>query len=362
MSIMNSRERFITTLNGGEPDRPPVFANFTPQVAEKMSKYLGLEYEEPLDSLLSTRISHSKLLLHLGNDAVGTASIAPHNSPTVNNPDGTITNEYGMVFKPKGLYNEFFKFPLENANSEEDIDNYKLPDPFAKGRYDDTDSKILNYKKDYGIIADLETAIFETSWYLTGLEKFYLDMMLQPAYINKLLDRVMNIHLEMGKEMIRRGADMIWAGDDFGSQDSLLIAPEQWREFFKPRMKYMFEEFRKVNPDIKIAWHTCGSVVSLIPDMIEIGLDILNPLQPMAKGMEPEFLKKEYGKDLMFFGGICVQDLMPNGTPAQIKDEVKRRVEILGKGGGYILAPAHNIQDDTPIENILAFFDAVKEL
>lgn len=359
---MNSRERFITTIMGGEPDRPPVFANFTPQVAAKMSKHMGMPYEEPLDSVLSTRISHTNLLLKLGNDAVGTASIAPKNAPTIVRPDGTMINEYGMEFEPKGLYNEFLKYPLEHADSEADVDNYKLPDPFAEGRYDDTDKKVATFKKDYGVIGDLETAIFETSWYLTGLEKFFMDMMLQPPYLNKLLDKVTDIHTEMGKEMIRRGADMIWAGDDFGGQDSLLIDPVQWREMFKSRMKYMFEEFRKVNPDIKIAWHTCGSVVSIIPDLIEIGLDILNPLQPLAKDMSPEFLKNEYGKDLMFFGGICVQDLMPNGTPQQIKDEVKRRVEILGKGGGYILAPAHNIQDDTPIENIVAFFEAAKGL
>ncbi len=359
---MNSRERFLTTINGGEPDRPPVFANFTPQVAEKMSKHLGLAYEPPLDSMLSTRISHTKLLLHLGNDAVGTASVAPHDKPTVTNDDGTLTNEYGMVFKPMGLYNEFYKFPLENAETEEDIDNFPFPDPFAKGRYDDVDAKIKKYKADYAVIGDLETAIFETSWYYTGLEKFFMDMMLQPPYLNKLLDKVMEIHLEMGKEMIKRGIDMLWAGDDFGGQDGMLIDPEQWREIFKPRMKYMFEEFRKVNPNIKIAWHTCGSVIPIIPDLIEIGLDILNPLQPLAKDMTPEFLKKEFGKDLIFFGGIDVQELMPNGTPQQIKDEVKRRVEILGKGGGYILAPAHNIQDDTSIENVLAFFEAVHEL
>ncbi len=359
---MNSRERFITTINGGEPDRPPVFATFTPQVAEKMSKYLGLPYEEPLDSLLSTRISHTNLLLHLGNDAVGTASIAPENTPTINNADGTITNEYGMIFKPKGLYNEFYKYPLEHAESEADIENYKFPDPFAEGRYNDIEHKIAAYKNEYGVIADLETAIFETSWYLTGLEKFFMDMMIQPPYFYKLLDTVMNIHLEIGKEFIKRGVDMIWAGDDFGGQDGMLMDPDQWRQIFKPRMKYMIEEFRKVNPDIKIAWHTCGSVVPIIPDFIEIGLDILNPLQPLAKNMTPEFLKNEFGKDLIFFGGICVQELMPNGTPLQIKDEVKRRAEIFGNGGGYILAPAHNIQDDTPIENIVAFFEAVQEL
>ncbi len=359
---MTSRERFITTINGGEPDRPPVFATFTPQVAEKMSKHLSLPYEEPLDSLLSTRISHTNLLLHLGNDAVGTASIAPDNAPTITNADGTLTNEYGMIFKPMGLYNEFYKYPLEHAESESDIDNYKFPDPFAEGRYEDAENKVAIYKNEYGVIGDLETAIFETSWYLTGLEKFFMDMLVQPPYFIKLLDKVQHIHLEIGKELIRKGIDMIWAGDDFGGQDGMLTDPDQWRQIFKPRMKFMFEEFRKVNPEIKIAWHTCGSVVPIIPDLIEIGLDILNPIQPLAKDMKPEFLKKEFGEDLIFFGGICVQDLLPNGTPQKIKDEVKRCAEILGKGGGYILAPAHNIQDDTSIENVNAFFEATHEL
>ena len=119
---------------------------------------------------------------------------------------------------------------------------------------------------------------------------------------------------------------------------------------------------RKVNPAIKIAWHSCGSLYTIIPDMIEIGLDILNPIQPLACNMDPELLKKEFGKDLIFFGGICVQELIPYSTPQKIKEEVRRRVDILGKGGGYIIAPAHNIQDDTPVENIIAFFEAATGL
>jgi uroporphyrinogen decarboxylase len=123
----------------------------------------------------------------------------------------------------------------------------------------------------------------------------------------------------------------------------------------------MFEEFRKVNPDIKLAWHSCGSIPEIIPDFIEIGLDILNPVQPRAKGMDPEFIKEKYGKDLVLFGGIDLQNLLPYNTPEKIKNEVKKMIGILGKDGGYILAPAHNIQPDTPVENILAIFEAVKE-
>jgi uroporphyrinogen decarboxylase len=120
--------------------------------------------------------------------------------------------------------------------------------------------------------------------------------------------------------------------------------------------------FAKTNPGIKIAWHSCGSIVEIIPDFIEIGLDILNPIQPQAKGMDPVFLKREFGKDIVFFGGIDIQGLLPYETPEKMKNEVKRICEFLGKEGGYILAPAHNVQPDTPLENIKAMFDAVKSL
>ena len=114
-----------------------------------------------------------------------------------------------------------------------------------------------------------------------------------------------------------------------------------------------------VNPEIKIAWHSCGSIVPIIPDFIELGLDILNPIQPRAKDMTPEFLKREYGKDLIFFGGIDVQELLPFKSPDEIRSDITRKCQILGKGGGYIAAPAHNIQPDTPVENVFAMYDAI---
>ena len=359
---MNNRERFITTITRKEPDRPPLFATLTPQMAKKLSEAAGMDYEEPLDSLLSTRISHMELLMKLGNDAVCVAACAPDNHPTRKMEDGISVNEWGMVFKEKGLYNEFFRFPLANALEPRDIVEYPFPDPAAAGRFDHATEAIGRYRQDYAIIGDLETMIFETAWYLTGLEKLLTDMMTEAPYVNKLFDRIMEINLDTGLKLIKAGADMIWGGDDFGSQQGMMIDPDTWRKYFKPRMKYVFDMFRKENPEIKIAWHTCGSVLPIIPELIEIGLDILNPIQPEASGMDPMYLKSNYGRDLVFFGGISVQELLPYAHPQKIKDEVRRIAEILGKDGGYIIAPAHNIQDDTPVENVLAFFEAVTGL
>jgi len=172
----------------------------------------------------------------------------------------------------------------------------------------------------------------------------------------------MHTNMEMGKELVRMGVDILWCGDDFGTQSGLLMDPDLWRAYFKPRIQYMFQEFRKINPEIKLAWHSCGSILPIIPDFIEIGLDILNPLQPLATGMDPRFLKDTYGEMLTFFGAIDVQHLLPSETPAVVKREVKRIASILGNGGGYILAPAHNVQPDTPVENVLAMYDAVREM
>lgn len=359
---MTSRERVLTTINHQEPDRPPVFVTVTPQVAKQLSEYFGLLYEPPIDSLLSTRISHTKLLSAMGNDCVGVAANVPDNQPSTTDKNGIIANEWGMKFKNSGLYNEFYAYPLANATLPDDIYHYPFPDPLGHGRFRHAMETIRNYKNSHAIVADLETAIFETSWYLTGLEKFLVDLISEAPYIEVLLDRVMEINVETGKYLIKLGADILWAGDDFGTQHGMIMDPYLWRKVFKPRIKWMFEEFRKVNPDIKLAWHSCGSIPEIIPDFIEIGLDILNPIQPGARGMEPDILKKEYGKDLVFFGGIDIQDLLPHSTPEKIKNEIKKICGILGKGGGYILAPAHNIQPDTPVENILAIYEAVKEV
>ncbi len=185
-----------------------------------------------------------------------------------------------------------------------------------------------------------------------------MDMMLEAEYIEPLLDKIMHIHTAIGKKLINLGVDVLWCGDDFGSQSGLMLSPELFDKYFAPRIKYMFDEFKRTNPKIKLAWHSCGAVADLIPRFIDLGLDILNPLQPLATGMDPQALQDSFGDRLSFFGGICVQKLLPHGTPTEIKNEVKRRIDILGDNGGYIVAPAHNIQDDTPVENILAFFEA----
>ncbi len=223
---MNSKERFQKTINREIPDRPPLYVSVTPQVAQMLSVHIGQAYEEPLDSMLSTRASHMDLMAALGADAVGIAACAPTNNPTIKLGDGRIKNEWGMVFIDTGQYNEFHEFPLAHAQTAKDIEDYNFPDPFAPGRWNAAQKTIDKYGQTHGIIADLETTLFETAWYLTGLEKFLVDMLMEAEYINPLLDEIQFIHTEYGKKMIEMGADVLWCGDDFGAQTSLMMDKE----------------------------------------------------------------------------------------------------------------------------------------
>jgi|WetSurMetagenome_2_1015567.scaffolds.fasta_scaffold04932_5 uroporphyrinogen decarboxylase len=355
---MEPRERTLAAINHRQPDRPPIYVSLTPQVAQKLCENLHLPFEEPVDAMESARISHMDLLTRMGVDIVAVAPTVPTNAPTITLPDGRIKNEWGMIFRNAGLYTEFDEYPLANASSMQDVLHYPFPDPNAPGRFDLAVTMMQDYSERYAVIGDVETMFFEMSWYLTGMEKFLMDLMTEPEYQGFLMDKIMHYIIAAGTRLIEMRVDILWCGDDFGTQSGMIMDPDTWRKLFKPRIKFMFDEFRKVRSDIKIAWHSCGSILPIIPDFIELGLDILNPIQPLAQGMDPIFLKKTYGKDLVFFGGIDVQHLLPFGTPRMISDEVKRRIEILGKDGGYIVAPAHNIQPDTPVENIMAFFEA----
>ncbi len=357
---MNSKERFIRTITGNTPDRVPIVTNLTFQLAERFAKELNCDVQME-DSFLATRISHRDILLKLGNDAVLVAATRGSKTPTIKLENGNVRDEWGLEYEEIGLYSEAVVRPLSNCESIEDLNNYAFPDPDDEGRWTFSSQTIEQYKNDYGIIGDLEACIFELAWNLTGMEKFIMDMATEEDYIPVLLDKLEDYSTKCGLKMIDMGVDMIWAGDDFGTQKGMMLSPEMWRGNFKPRMKRMFDAFKLRNPDIKIAYHSCGSIVPIIPELIEVGLDILNPLQPMAYGMELSDLYKKFSDKLIFFGGIDVQGILPNGTVKDVENEVIRCINATNGGRKYIIAPAHNIQPDTPVENVYAFFDAAKK-
>lgn len=356
---MTSKKRFLAALEHKEPDRVPTFTNITPQIAEKLGREMNLPWK-PEESRLSARISHTEILLKLGNDAVGIRPTRVENALTCWKDDKLI-DEFGFVYKRVGLYDEIIKRPLANVESIEEVNKFRMPNPLALGIWDVAKKQIKRYEKDFAIIGDLETTIFELSWNLVRMEKFLMDLVLEKSYVFALMDKVLNYNLACGKKMVELGVNMIWTGDDFGTQKGMMISPELWRKIFKPRMHYIFKELKIANPKIKIAYHSCGSILPIIPDLIEIGLDVLNPIQPQAKGMDLGKLKKEFGDKLVFFGGVDEQRVLPFGNTKEVEEEVKLRIAQAGNRGGFIIAPAHNIQPDTPLKNIYIYFKAIKK-
>ena len=237
---------------------------------------------------------------------------------------------------------------------------YRIPDPQEESQYDNVREAVARYGKSHFIIGSCQCSIFESAWYLRGMEDFLCDMMADEDYANALLDKVMQFPLQASLKMIDLGVDMVWVGDDIATQQAMMISPDTWRKYLKPRFAQLFEAYRKKRKNIVIAYHSCGNCEAIIDEMIEIGLDVLNPIQPMA--MEPSMIKRKYGKRLTLFGGLDVQRILPFGTPDEVRAEVRRLKKECGEGGGYILSPAHHIQSDTSIANIQAFYETAKEI
>ncbi len=202
-------------------------------------------------------------------------------------------------------------------------------------------------------------SVFQHPTFLRGIDPLLMDMALQPEMAHWLMDRFTDFYLDFFNRMLsaaRGRIDILRAADDLGTQRGLFFSPAMFRTFIKPRLKKLIDMTH--SHGVKFLFHSCGAIRPLIADLIEIGVDILDPLQAAADGMEPQVLKDTYGDRICLHGGICTQYLLPKSTPDEVRAEVRRCVEILGAGGGYILAPCHVLQTDVPTENILAMSDA----
>jgi len=212
---------------------------------------------------------------------------------------------------------------------------------------------------EYAVMAIGQVSDFETPFSIRGREQFYLDLGYNDEWLKVFLDKITDAAIADAVTAITAGADIFGIGDDLGSQRALLISPDQWRELFKPRLKRIVDAVHNTNCHAKFFLHSDGNIESIIPDLIEIGVDILNPIQPEV--MDPSEVKRKYGDKLIFFGAISVQHTLPFGSPDDVRNEVKLRMQTIGKEGGYIMTPSHIINADIPWENIEAYFDAANE-
>ena len=363
---MKHRDRVLMALNHEEPDRCPMQISFTPEFATRLKNDLGLTGEDLHNPhgggntyVLERALDEDILLTSVGwaNSYYATEKYSD---------DGiSYTGEWGVGWKNveyetrfgKGHYTEIVGHPLAD---DEAIDSYQPPDPHRPELYIEAARVIEEYKDEYWIVGVTVTTIFEAAWALRGYEKTLMDLLVNPGLVEKLLDIPFNYHLTAAKKLVEMGVDMIWIGDDMGTQDRMLISPTTWRRFFKPRMATFISTLKSINPEVKIAYHSCGMIYPIIADLIEIGLDVLNPIQPRA--MDPEKLKKEYGDELCFWGSVDEQYTLPFGTPAEVEKEVITRLKTLGKNGGLIIGPVHNVQPDTPLENFWAMVSTIRSM
>ncbi|MDP4224530.1 MAG: uroporphyrinogen decarboxylase family protein [Bacteroidota bacterium] len=363
---MNSKERVLRALRKkeGNPDRIPIQFDLCRKLTRDFGKKLGIEpdYAQSYYEDLTYRISANEIRTRLGSDCVVVGGTVREGfiPETI---EGDITlNEFGMYMKPTLLYVEVVKCPLDGAESVADINNYRFPDPYAKGRFTKAERDIARFGREYFVIGDVEISLFEMAWHLTGLEKYMIAMIYDESWLEPLNDRIEEWSTGLALQLVKAGVDAIWFGEDLGSQTSTLISPEDWRKRFKPRHKRMIDRLKKENPDLIIIMHSDGAVAPLIDDFIEIGVDVYNPVQPNVAGSDPKELKDKYGDRICFFGGIDQQHLLPSGDLKMIREEIKRRISIFGKNRGYLLAPAHILQTDVSVETIEAMIDAVRNL
>jgi uroporphyrinogen-III decarboxylase len=249
------------------------------------------------------------------------------------------------------------KRPLADDSA---IESYQPPDPNRPELYDDAQRVIAEFKDEYWIVGVTVTTIWETAWALRGYERMLMDLMLQPDLANRILDIPYQYHLTAAKKLVEMGVDMIWIGDDVGTQNAMLMAPDLWRKILKPKVAEFIHTLKAINPNIKVAYHSDGYIHPIIPDLIEIGLDVLNPVQPAC--MDPAKLKKDFGDKLCFWGTIDEQHTLPFGSPDDVRKEVAHRLDTIGKDGGLIIGPTHHVQLDTPLENFWAMVNAIKAL
>ncbi len=364
-----SRERVIAAIEHREPDRVPIDINPVPDFYLKLKDYLGLEIEEEIKpGFMEEAIPHPEVLAALGADLISVKlGSAKRPRPTPPRPD-LVVDDWGVglkrVFQPGGgSYLEPVHHPLADA-SIDDLEKYPWPEPDLPGRGEGAEAaaKRLYEGTDLALMGRFGGTIVQTALYMMGFERWLVCVVSEPEFAGVLLDKITDIAMALDRIGLEATAKYLHifkvSGDDFGMQTGPLYSPKTFRTLFLPRLRRRWQAARKyldqVNPDVKIMFHSCGGVRPLIPDLIEIGLQILDPVQPRATGMDSAELKREFGDRLTFHGGVDEQQILPLGSQEDVEEEVRRCLRAFGAGGGYILAPSHYVQADTPPANIVA--------
>lgn len=362
---MTSRERVLKAFRKmeGLPDRVPIQFDLCQPLLEHFGRKLGIpvNYTNNPYEDVTCRISGNEIRLALGSDVVVTGASVRDSFRIEKDADGTWLNEYGMRMRQGPVYVEVVGYPLADIHTKAEVDAFEFPDPTAPDRYRDAEALIAKYKKDYLIIGDIEVTIFSLAQQLVGLEKLLIDMMLEEEYVMPLFAKCAQYQTAVAKELIRRGVDAIWYGDDFGTQNNLLMPPEIFRSQVKEFYRSMNEELKKENPDLILILHCDGAVRTLLRDISEMGFEVFNPVQPDVPGHSPQEVKDEFDELFAFWGAVDQQYLLPNGTDEELEADIAAKINVLGRNGGYMIAPAHIIQNDVSPERVEKFIELCRK-
>ncbi len=373
MAKLTSRERVRRTIRRQEPDRVPLDLGTTTSTTmvnaahERLMKHLGFKGEGRLISVMFQLVLVDEAILReFEIDLRPVMGKGPsQTSGGTFRPDGSFVDEWGILYRrpPGGLYYDIVASPLREATLQ-DLESYPFPDPLDPGRVVgvEEEAKELHEGTDYAVVGTPggPVNIFELSWYLRGLDQLLMDLIMDKPFVHALLRKVTDLQKAKYGEFLKKCGkylDIVRIGDDMGTQQQPFFSPTLYREMIKPYHQEYFS-FIKEHTDASLMLHSCGNVYPLIPDLIDAGVDILNPIQVSAREMDPIRLKGEFGDRLAFSGAIDTQHVLPHGSPQEVEEEVRRRIQELGPGGGYMIASVHNLQPDVPPENVVAMFRA----
>ena len=331
---MTNKERVLMVLNHKEPDNVPYHIQFTQQAHQKMAEYFGdPNFEKKLNNALAIMSIRRKVGYKEVEQDIWQDEFGVRYNCSVEKDVGVICNQ---------------------LISLETIDAFELPDPENPARYEGV-QELIDSNRGQFVVVNHGFSLFERAWALAGMENILMAMVANPRFVHDLLDQLLAYNLKLIEGYCSYDINAMMFGDDWGQQTGLIMGPKLWREFIKPRVRQMYQRVKAKGKYVMI--HSCGNIEDIFPDLNECGLDVFNPLQPEV--MDVFAIKKTFGKDLVFYGGISVQQTLPYGTRVEVKDTVNRLVNEIGAGGGYIAAPSHSIPVDAKAENIAVMIETL---
>lgn len=368
---LSHRKRVMRALSHQEPDRVPFDLGGTPNSTvhvveyQKLKAHFKIEDEDTIIHKYQQVVAvHESILKALDIDFRCVVPGTPDETRDKLVGEDGYEDEWGVVRRkpPSSFYYDLVEAPLAGAITIQDIVKYPMPNPYDPGYIRGLRDKLLYYRQntDYATVLRLPVPMVHTAQYLRGFEDWFADLARDEKLVGAIFDAVVEQSATLAGEILKAGgdlADIVTFSDDLGAQNGPMISPELYRRLFKPRHKKYFDTVRK-HTNALIQFHSCGSIYRLLNDIIELGADVIHPVQVSAKDMDSSILGPEFGDRVSFWGGIDTQRILPYGTPEDVKTEVKRRIKDFAPGGGYVLGAVHNIQPGVPLENILAMYKA----